>query len=511
MSSSPASGPPEPSLIREVGARKWSVAAIAALATASGIYFSLRLPQTYAAEARILVSPIRPAGDATIAPSPNMATEQEIALSTELARIVRERLGLHAPAGELTEDLSIENPAGTEILILTFTDPDPAVAKEATEAFAEEYVKLRLRGALQARLESTRETQDRIAALSAELARIGERIRVESNETVLTSLISRADLLTGFLVQQRQELRSLQTPPDVAEVFQPAVALGRAGPSYSRNALLALLLGLTVGVAQAAVRGRLDDRLRSIEEAEPYLRSSALALIPSIRRLDRGQSGLSQIPASTSEVFVPLRVAFLAAASKREGTVFVVTSASSDEGRSTITAHLARSLALTGQRVTVICADPERHRLERSFGASADIGLIQVLQGSVPLGQALLPNIERNLTLLPCGRPTGGDFELSQATAMEVFFDSIRQRSGFVLVDSPPLGHPDAVSLLPFVDGRCSSWIAGACTAGSWRSRVVSSTGSTPTCWVSCSIVQALSDQTGVLHGRGAFVSVVRA
>ena len=57
-----------------------------------------------------------------------------------------------------------------------------------------------------------------------------------------------------------------------------------------------------------------------------------------------------------------------------------------------------------------------------------------------------------NLSLLPCGRPTGGDAELSQSGAMQAFFDSIRERTGFVLVDSPPLGDPDAVSLLPFVD-----------------------------------------------------------
>jgi Mrp family chromosome partitioning ATPase len=101
----------------------------------------------------------------------------------------------------------------------------------------------------------------------------------------------------------------------------------------------------------------------------------------------------------------------------------------------------------------VICADPQRHRLERSFGASPEIGLTQVLHGSVPLGQALLPNIVRNLTVLPCGRPAGGEVDLSQIVTMQAFFDSIRERSGFVLVDSPPVGNPDALSLLPFVDG----------------------------------------------------------
>ena len=75
-----------------------------------------------------------------------------------------------------------------------------------------------------------------------------------------------------------------------------------------------------------------------------------------------------------------------------------------------------------------------------------------MLDGSVPLSEALLPSKVSNLSVLPCGRATGGDAELSQSDAMEACFDSIRERSGFVLVDSPPLGDADAASLFPLVD-----------------------------------------------------------
>jgi len=450
------SRPLAPSLLHEIWVRKWSVVAIAVLATGSAIYFTMQLPPSYAAESRVLVSSVEVAGSVSTTPSqPNMATEQEIARSLGVVRVVRERLDQRVPEDELIDDLSIENPDGTEILVLTFTYPDPGVAKEGAQAFAEEYIKLRRRGAVQSQLASAQEIQTEIAALTEELERIDRRIGSVASETVVTSLISRANLLTGLLVQRRQELLSLQTPPDVGELFQPAVVLGRAGPSYPRNASLALMLGFALGVAQAGLRGRLDDKLRSVEEAEPYLRSSALALIPSLPPLDRKRSTTTVSPSaytSMSEAFVPLRIGFLGAASRREATAFVVTSASAGEGKSTVTANLAISLARAGRRVTVICADPDMHRVEQILGARADIGLAQVLDGSVPLSEALVPSKIKNLSLLPCGRPTGGDVELSQSDAMESCFDSIRERSGFVLVDSPPLGDADAVSLLPLVD-----------------------------------------------------------
>jgi len=218
---------------------------------------------------------------------------------------------------------------------------------------------------------------------------------------------------------------------------------------------LALMLGLALGVAQAGLRGRLDDKLHSVEEAEPYLRSSALALIPSLPGLERKRATPTVSPSasnSISEAFVPLRISLLAAASRREATAFVVTSASAGEGKSTVTANLAIALARAGRRVTAICADPDMHRLEQILGARADIGLTQVLDGSVRLSEALLASRISNLSVLPCGRATGGDPKLSQSDALEAFFDTIRERSGFVLVDSPPLDDADAASLLPLVD-----------------------------------------------------------
>jgi Mrp family chromosome partitioning ATPase len=452
--------PPAPrSLTREIGARKWSIALIAALAVVSALFFAFRQPPMYAAEARVLVKSVEPVEGQAVVPAPNMATEQEIAASPEVARAVRDQLGQGVAASSLLDDLSIENPPDTEVLIFTFTDADPTVARDGAQAFADEYVGLRDRGAIEAQAESMAEIRARIADLAEELRRVDRRIDDASNEVAVESLVSRADLLTGLLVQQKQGLVALQAAPHVAELFQPAVVLGRVVPSYARNAVVALLLGLALGVAQAGLRGRLDDRLRSISEAEPYLRSSALALIPSLPELDKKGSkrgstiALSDIPASSSDAFVPLRVSFMAAASMRDATVFVVTSASREDGRSTITAHLARSLALAGRRVTVICADPARHRLERLVAGESEVGLKQVLEGSVPLSQALLPSMVGNVSVLPCGSPIGDDIDLSRYPDMDALLHSIRERSSVVLVDAPPIGDPDAVSLLPFVDG----------------------------------------------------------
>ena len=67
----------------------------------------------------------------------------------------------------------------------------------------------------------------------------------------------------------------------------------------------------------------------------------------------------------------------------------------------------------------MICADPARHRLERLVAGEGEVGLKQVLEGSVPLSQALLPSMVGNVSVLPCGSPIGDDIDLSRYPDMD--------------------------------------------------------------------------------------------
>jgi Mrp family chromosome partitioning ATPase len=445
-----------PSLLQQVWLRKWSVLAVTALATASAMYFSARQPPIYAGESRVLVREISlPDPDSGSTEGLNMATEQQLAGSLEVARAVRNRLGLEVTAGDLAEDLSVERPGGTEILVVNFMHPDAGIAADGAEAAAQIYLELRRGRGERLRLEAEREAQAKIDALTERLRGIERRLGRRSPEGIQLSLVSRANLLTSLLVQERDGLVALQTPPDVGELIQRAALVGRVAPNHPRNILLGFMLGLALGVAQAGWRGRLDDKVRSVEEAESYLHSTTLGLIPSFRRLEQWESTFtlsSSVPASISEAFVPLRVAFLRAVERPRATTILVTSASAGEGKTTIAANLGVSLARSGVPVTCVCTDSRRHRLERLLSTRADIGLTQVLNGSVPLSKALVPTTVTNLTLLPCGLATDGLAELYHEGAGGASFDLIRERPGYVLIDGSSLEEANLVALVPLVD-----------------------------------------------------------
>ena len=219
---------------------------------------------------------------------------------------------------------------------------------------------------------------------------------------------------------------------------------------------MALLLGLTLGVAQAGLRGRLDDRLRSIEEAEPYLRSSALALIPSIPGLD--QRG-STIGFSRSPGFDLRCVRSTSRELPRRGLEARRDRVRRDE-------RLIRGGEIDHHRPPGEIAGTRRSEGDRDLRRPREASSRAICSERPPISGSFRSSRDRFRSARPCC-PTSAQphpaalrpadrrrHRLSQATGdRDAVFDSIRERSGFVLVDSPPLGDPDAVSLLPFVDG----------------------------------------------------------
>ena len=82
-------------------------------------------------------------------------------------------------------------------------------------------------------------------------------------------------------------------------------------------------------------------------------------------------------------------------------------------------------------------------------------GLGDVLSGSANLESSLLeiPGLS-NLSILPAGRSKGNFGQLICSERMEQVLAGLRERFGFVVVDSAPI--------LPFVDGRALSTLADA-------------------------------------------------
>ena len=180
-------------------------------------------------------------------------------------------------------------------------------------------------------------------------------------------------------------------------------------PRIAMNLALGALLGLLLGAGAMLLSEQLDDRLRSPQEIETFLRHEVLASIPDLASAKAGAPALLGDDASMAEVeaFRSLR-AQLAARLPAGGKVVAVVSPGPGEGKSTVTANLAKVLAMDGRRVLVFDADLRRPSQRSLIGRPDGPGLEDVVRGGATLEQAVQPSALKGVDVLERERREDG-------------------------------------------------------------------------------------------------------
>ena len=139
-------------------------------------------------------------------------------------------------------------------------------------------------------------------------------------------------------------------------------------------------------------------------------------------------------------------------------TSVLFTSRYEQEGKSSITMNVMRTLASFGKRVVLVDADLLRSSLARryrfSFETREPLGLAQYLAGMCPLDQVVYSTDLENACILPAGREVLSSLQLLASPRYGEMMDQLRREFDVILVDSPPAGViVDAVEIAKYCDG----------------------------------------------------------
>lgn len=135
--------------------------------------------------------------------------------------------------------------------------------------------------------------------------------------------------------------------------------------------------------------------------------------------------------------------------------VIAVTSCNENEGKTTVSLQLARSLSELGKRVLVIDADMRKSVMAgRNTNAKRAIGLSEVLTGMVKLGDAIYSTQYPNFQIIFAGKYPPNPVELLSSKYFKTLLSEARKVYQYVIVDTPPLGRViDAAVVAPNCDG----------------------------------------------------------
>jgi succinoglycan biosynthesis transport protein ExoP len=241
--------------------------------------------------------------------------------------------------------------------------------------------------------------------------------------------------------------------------------LDKASPSISiklgvaKQLVMGGIGGLFLGLLVLFLLDRIDDRVNSFTELRDHFEESVLGQIP----MDRPDVSTGRVPLLKeddprqmyAEAFRNIRssLLYLEVDGPRPKTL-LVTSAVPNEGKSTVAANLAVTLAFAGSRTLLVDCDLRRGLVAQQFGLHASHGLADVLQQKMPWTQALVPSGYPNLTLLPRGKAPSQPGELLLSSRTELFLKEIYDQYDYIIFDSAPvLATDDTTSLAPKIEG----------------------------------------------------------
>jgi len=248
-------------------------------------------------------------------------------------------------------------------------------------------------------------------------------------------------------------------------------------PQPRRNGVFGMLLGLMAGCVLVLVREKADRSISVPGETVSYLGVRELGTIPNESVLDGGTGFMGRLrrqggdskDASLetiregSQMNALERVTFersnsILAESFRAtltslvatypqsglGHVFVISSPTASDGKTTIAANLAMAFAEIKRRVLIVDADTRRPRLHRIFSVSREPGLLDILRNkhSTPdLEGMIVPTDIPGLFLLPSGKRELVTANPLYSPWLKDLIEKSRRMFDAVIVDTPPILH----------------------------------------------------------------------
>jgi succinoglycan biosynthesis transport protein ExoP len=451
--------------IRVLRVRKLEVAIVAAAALGAALFFSFRATPIYQGQAKVLVRPVQnlTATSVSLPQAPNLDTERELATSQTVAQQVRTDLRLSTTVDRLLATVKVTVVTDTEVLMIDYTDPDPATAARVANGFANAYIDFRTSQALDQFQTAAGAVQERTTALIGDIADLNRKIDGATDPTQQASLQSQRETLVAQLGVLQQKMADLQAAgtslSGAAEIVQRAeTPTTPISPQKVKDGVLGLLAGLMLGVGFAFIRERMDDRIKNRSELERRMGAPVIAAVPRVpgwRRSEDAQLIVRRDPKNpVSEAYRTLATNVQYMASRQQLRVIMVTSSMGGEGKSTTSSNLAVVLAQSGKRVILISADLRRPRVHSFFGLRNEMGLANVLSEGATLAQVARDPGIPNLRVVTGGFIPHDPAALLGSQRAIRFIESLREAADYVLIDTPPvLAVADASILAPLVDG----------------------------------------------------------
>ena len=258
--------------------------------------------------------------------------------------------------------------------------------------------------------------------------------------------LTRAENVFGMITQRQLALQTEQGAPARILLRHPAVSAKAPIELYPFKALgLAVLAGLCLPFALAV---GWESLVRRVCDSQDLEQQAHLVVLGEIARLpvrpriagDAAQARIGEDVRVFEESIDSLRTTLTLSDELRGMRLLAVTSAANHEGKTSVAAQLAMSLArATGAKTLLIDGDMRSPDIHKLFKVPLEPGLAEVLGGSCPLADAIVTSWSEWVHLLPAGKLRKNPHHLLGNGAWQALLAAIPGDYRYVIIDTPPV------------------------------------------------------------------------
>ena len=155
-----------------------------------------------------------------------------------------------------------------------------------------------------------------------------------------------------------------------------------------------------------------------------------------------------------TEAYKNLRTNLTFALSTKPSKVFVVSSALTSEGKSTVAANIGITMAEADMKTLIIDCDLRKPVQHKIFKVTNEKGLSTLLGGIHSFKEVVHKNIVDNLDLITCGTIPPNPSELLASDKMKTLLEELSKYYDYVILDTPPINIvTDALTLIDSTAG----------------------------------------------------------
>jgi polysaccharide biosynthesis transport protein len=288
-----------------------------------------------------------------------------------------------------------------------------------------------------------------------------------------SSAMATKDLYENLNKRYMESTEQQSFPVTEARVISQAVRpLDREYKSTLRVLAAIFGGGIMLGFGVAVSRELTDRVFRTVGQVERRLRMNCITVVPLwkghetvnpaksgsaegprriLRSEDPAWAGIDTPLSSHAEAIRSIKLAIDLNEPIKGTKVIGLTSSLPREGKSTIAASLALTMARAGAKVMLLDFDLRNPALTRLLAPNASDGFLDVITGNLPLADAVWTDETTNLSFLPTIVKTlfAQSNEIMAAKVTKVLLDKLRNEYAYVVVDLPPLA--------PVVDTRATT------------------------------------------------------